>query len=1122
MDCPSCGSANTKGRKICSACGAPLPVRCAGCGAENPSSKRFCGDCGAALMPTGSARASAAARTSTPSVPRVAEPSALPPPQSSSAERRQLTVMFCDLVGSTALAAQLDPEDLREIIAAYRDGVAAIVRKYGGTISRYIGDGLLILFGHPSAHEDDAELAVRAALEIAAAEHAPGAPPGLELRVRLGLSTGLAIVGDLIGSEAAEAQAVVGETPNLAARLQALAEPDGVVIAEDTRRLIGGLFDYQDLGEVTLKGFAAPVRAWRVLREGTAESRFEAMHAAALTPLAGREEELELLERRWRRARTGAGQVVLLAGEAGIGKSRLVTALQERIQGEPHTRLRYFCSPHHQDSALHPFIAQLQRAASFEREDTPGVRLDKLRAVLSPASPPDEDVAILADLLSIPTGDGCLPIVPTPQRKKEKSFDALARQLECLAWRHPIMMVFEDAQWIDPSSRELLDRAVERMASLPVLLLITFRPEFQSAWTGKAHVSAMLLNRLDHSAGAALVRSMSGNRTLPSELVDEIAERTDGVPLFVEELTKAVLETGADGVARTVSAAPLPGLAVPPTLHASLMARLDRIGAVAKEVAQIGAAIGREFSYDLLASVAHRSDSELRAALDRLIGAGLVFRRGEPPDASFLFKHALVQDAAYGTLLRGPRRELHARIGRVLEERLATAADMQPEILAHHCANAGLIEKAVFYWQEAGERSKARSAMAEAIRQMRKALDLLSHLPDTPERQRTEVGLQLALGGALIAAKGHAAEETGKAYARARRLCELLNDTPNLLKALWGEFVHHHVRAETNRSHRVAEELLDLAGRQNDTATLVAGHRAVGDSCLHRGELSSARAHLERGLALYDPAQHRSLTVLFAENARVAMLSFLSLTLGLLGFADQAQVRSRESLAEARELSHPISLAFALSVACRLHFVLDDPRTVRLRADELIALTTEQGFAFFLAMGTAYRGWTLAEAGDAEAGMDLLRRGIEGFQASGAAWILPFYLAQLATAHAKMGRPEDGLGRLSEAVALTEKSGVRWFEAELLRHRGELLRTAHPDAEAEAEAGFCRAITIARRQGAKLWELRAATSLARLWRDQSKRDEARATLAPVYRWFTEGFDTLGLKEAKALLDELSA
>jgi class 3 adenylate cyclase/predicted ATPase len=1024
--------------------------------------------------------------------------------------------MFCDLVGSTALATKLDPEDLRDIIAEYRDSVAVIVRKYGGTVSRYIGDGMLILFGHPSAHEDDAESAVRAALEIACGSHAPGAPRGVELQVRLGLATGLVIVGDLIGSEAAETLAVLGETPNLAARLQVLAEPNGVVIAEDTRRLIGGLFDYDDLGAVTLKGFAAPVHAWRVMREGTAEGRFEALHPAVLTPLVGREEELARLEQAWQRARMGAGQVMLLAGEAGIGKSRLVAALQERIEREPHTCLRYFCSPHHQESALYPFIAQLQRAASFEREDTPRSKLYKLRALLSP----DEDVALLAELLSIPPGDQYLPITLTPQQKKERSFDALARQLESLARRHPIIVVFEDTQWIDPSSRELLDRTVDRVASLPVLVLVTYRPEFQTVWTGRSHVTLIVLNRLDQCAGAALIRSVAGVRTLPGEIVNEIAERTDGVPLFVEELTKAVLEAGPDGIASAVSAAPLPGLAVPATLHASLMARLDRIGPIAKEVAQVGAAIGREFSYDLLAAVAQRSDSELRGALDRLISTGLVFGRGEPPDANFLFKHALVQDAAYGTLLRSQRRELHARIARVLEERLARGVQEQPEILAHHCGHAGLIEKAVSYWQEAGERSKARSAMTEAIKQMRNALDLLSHLQDAPGRQRTEAELQLALGGALIAAKGHAAEETGKAYVRARRLCELLNDRPNLLKALWGQFVHYHVRGEPDRSHPIAEELLALAERQSDAAILVAGHRAIGDSWLHRGQMALARAHLERGLALYEPAQQRSLTALFAENARVAMLSFLSLTLGLLGFADQAVARSRDALAEARELSHPISLAFALSVSCRLHFVLEDPRTVRHRADELIALTTEQGFAFFLAMGTAYRGWTLVEAGEAEAGTDLLRRGIAGFQASGAAWTLPFYLAQLATAHAKTGRPEDALGQLAEALALTERSGVRWFEAELHRRRGELLLTAHPGAEAEAEATFRHAIAIARQQEAKLWELRSAISLAQLWRGQDKCDEARGVLAQVYGWFSEGFDTPDLRQGKALLEEL--
>lgn len=754
MDCPKCGKVNPEGKKVCDDCGARLTFRCSACGADNPKGKNFCGDCGAALTSTVLPQGMAGSGASTSITARVTERSSLSLVSSSSAERRQLTVMFCDLVGSTALATKLDPEDLRDIIAKYRDSVAAIVRKHGGTISRYIGDGMLILFGHPSAHEDDAERSVRAALEIAATRHAPGGPPEFELRVRLGLATGLVIVGDLIGSEAAETQAVLGETPNLAARLQALAEPDGVVIAEDTRRLIGGLFDYANLGAVALKGFAAPVQAWRVLHEGTVESRFEALHPSMLAPLVGREEELARLERSWDLAKAGSGQVMLLVGEAGIGKSRLVAALQERIEREPHTYLRYFCSPHHQESALYPFIAQLQRAAGFDREDAPKVKLNKLSLLLSPAFPSDEDVAILAELLSIPSGDLYLPAAATPQQKKERSFAALVRQLETLAEQHPVMVVFEDMQWIDPSSRELLDRTVDRVASLPVLVLITYRPELQLVWSGKPHVSLLVMNRLDQKAGAALIRSVAGSRTLPTEIVNEIAERTDGVPLFVEELTKTVLETSKEGITRTISLAPLPGLAVPATLHASLMARLDRIGPIAKEVAQVGAAIGREFSYDLLAAVVQRCDNELQAALDRLINAELMFGRGEPPDANFLFKHALIQDAAYSTLLRSQRRELHARIVGALEERLYKGIQERPEILAQHCTHAGLIEKAVSYWQEAGERSKARSAMTEAIAQMRKALDLLSHLPETAGRQGTETDLQLALGGALIAAKG--------------------------------------------------------------------------------------------------------------------------------------------------------------------------------------------------------------------------------------------------------------------------------------------------------------------------------------------------------------------------------
>lgn len=1107
MECPSCQSALPDDSKFCDACGAALSPCCLSCGARNRVGARFCADCGKAL-----AEGSVTAAVRRPAIVET---------QPTPAERRHLTVMFCDLVGSVALSSRLDPEDLHELIGLYHHCVAKVMTRFEGFVAKYMGDGVLVYFGYPQAHEDSPERAAQAGLELVAAIGRLQGPE--RLQVRIGIATGLVVVGDVVGAGEGEEHSVVGETPNLAARLQTIAEPNTVVIGPWTRHLVGDLFEYRDLGTVKVKGFVEPVHAYCVLRPGVIASRFEALHGAVLTPLVGREEEIEQLLQRWERAKRGDGQIVLLSGEPGIGKSRLTATVQERIGREPHTRLRYFCSRHRQDSALHPIIAQLQRTARFERDDAPEARLSKLEALLAQTSPPGEDVALLAELLSIPIAADHYPALKlTPQRKKEKTFEALLGRLEGLARHRPMLIVYEDIHWIDPSTRELLDTTVERVRRLPVLLLMTFRPEFHPPWTHQPHVTVLALSRLDQRAGAALVERIIGNTaSLQREVIEEIVERTDGVPLFLEELTKAVLETGGGNAKITLSSTSPAPLAVPATLHASLIARLDRLGYASKEIAQVGATIGREFSYELMACVADRGKGELRAALDRLADAGLLFRRGEPPRTSYVFKHALVQDAAYGSLLRGRRRELHARIARRLEEEPSMAAEAQPEILAYHCANAGLIGKAVCYWQKAGELSKARSAMTEAITQLQKALDLLPNLPDARDRHRTELEVQLALGGALLAAKGHAAEQTGKAYARARRLCELLDDTPNLLKALWGEFVHHHVRAETNRSHRAAGDLLALAERQNDPAGLVAGHRAIGDSFLHLGQLRAARTQFEQGLALYDPVQHRSLTLLFAENARVATLGFLSLTLGLLGFADQARARNGEALAEARELSHPISLAFALSVGCRLHFVLEDPPTVCRLAEELIALTEEQQFAFFLAMGTNYRGWALAEAGDIGAGMALLRKGIAGFRASGAAWILPFYLAQLATAHAKAGRVEDGLGQLSEALILTEKSGVRWFEAELHRRRGELLPADALGTEAEMEACFHRAMAIARQQDAKLWELRAATSLTRLWRDQGKRTEARDLLAPIYGWFSEGFDTPALKRAKALLEELA-
>ena len=608
------------------------------------------------------------------------------------AERRQVTVMFSDLVGSTALSARMDPEDLREVISAYQKCVAETVQRFGGFVAKYMGDGVLVYFGYPQAHEDDAERAVRAGLELIAAVAAlkTSAP----LQTRVGIATGLVVVGDLIGTGSAQEQAVVGETPNLAARLQGIAEPNTVVIAESTRKLLGNLFELEDLGAKDLKGIAGPVRAWAALRPSSVESRFEALHASGLTALVGREEELELLLRRWSKAKTGEGQVVLLSGEAGIGKSRLTAALLERLAGEPHTRLRYFCSPQHTDSALYPIIGQMERAAGFAHDDTPQAKLDKLDAVLAQTSTSMQDAALFAEMLSLPN-DGRYPALDlTPEQRRQRTLEALTAQLAGLASQNPVLMIFEDAHWIDPTSLEAFGRTVDRIKTLPVLLIVTFRPEFNAPWAGRSHVTSLALNRLGEREAAAIIARLVGNKELPADVMAEIVERTDGIPLFVEEMTKAVLEAEGEGDARrTAAAVPSPALAVPASLHASLMARLDRLGP-AKEVAQIGAAIGREFSHALLAAVVRKPEAELGSALDRLIAAGLLFRQGVPPHATYLFKHALVQDAAYGTLLREPRRALHARIAETLESQFAEIAENQPELLARHCTEAGLIEKA--------------------------------------------------------------------------------------------------------------------------------------------------------------------------------------------------------------------------------------------------------------------------------------------------------------------------------------------------------------------------------------------------------------------------------------------
>jgi class 3 adenylate cyclase len=1041
----------------------------------------------------------------------------------SAAERRQLSVMFCDLVGSTALAKRLDPEDLREIIGAYQKRVARIVARYDGFVAKYMGDGVLVYFGYPQAHEDDAERAVRAGLKLADTIHRIRLQADVEpLQVRIGIATGVVVVGDLVGSGEAQERGVVGETPNLAARLQALAEPNAVVVAASTYHLIGGLFEYEDLGALEVKGYAEPVRVWRVRGQSAAESRYEALHpATAVTPLVGREEEVELLLRRWQRAKSGDGQVVLLSGEPGIGKSRLIAALQEQIEGEPQTRLRYFCSPYYQDSTLHPILEQLERAAGFRRDDAPAIRLEKLESLLSQTSPLDQDVALLAELLSLPVTDRYPPHDFTPQRKKEKTFKVLLRQLEALAQRRPVLMIFEDVHWIDPTSHELLDLIIERIRRLPVLLLATFRPEFPPPWTGRPHVTTVMLNRLDHRDGAALVRRIAGSKsTLPGDIVDEIVERADGVPLFVEELTKAVLEADAqdkDAIG-ALAAVPLPALAIPATLHALLMARLDRLGPAAKEIAQIGAAVGREFSYELLAAITPRSAMELQNALDPLVGAGLLFQRGTPPQAAYAFKHALVQDAAYGTLLRGKRKELHARIAAVLEAQFPDTVETQPELLARHITEAGLVGPAIGYWRQAGTRARRRSADVEAARHFRRALGLAESLPDTRERDELELDLCIELGGALVATSGYGVDECRDLFARARALCDRLGGaTPKLFPVLYGHWVYEHVNGRLTISIGLAEQFLDQAECTANRALEMIGHRLVGFTLLARGRADLALPHLRCALAAYDPSRDAPLGYVYGQNPKVGALMGTGVALGHLGFPDEAARMVRLGMDEARMLAHSNTLAWALFHASLFHVLRRDLVAAEGLAGELIAIAQEQGALFWTTRGCAILSCARAGQNASTDNLAQLHRDIEAMHAE-PSWrvFTPCITVVAAEILCTSGDVHGGLRLLEEVHPLVEQGEQRLAEAESYRVRADLSLAG---AAGEAEADLFRALDVARGQSAKTFELRAATSLARLWRHDKCR-QAHDLLAPVYDWFTEGFDTPDLRSAKALLDEL--
>jgi predicted ATPase len=869
------------------------------------------------------------------------------------------------------------------------------------------------------------------------------------------------------------------------------------------------------------------VRAWAALRARSVESRFEALHASGLTALVGREEETELLLRRWARAKTGEGQVVLIAGEAGIGKSRLTAALMERLAGEPHTRLRYFCSPQHTDSALYPLIGQMERAAGHAHSDTPQARLDKLDAVLAQTSTSIEDAALFAEMLSLPN-DGRYPVLElAPQQRRQRTLEALISQLEALARQNPVLMIFEDAQWTDPTSLEALGRVVDRIRMRRVLLIVTFRPDFDPPWIGQPHVTTLTINRLAQREVEALIDRVVGNNPLAANIRQDIVERADGIPLFVEEITKAVLEAETEGEARrAVAAVPSPALAVPASLYASLMARLDRLGP-AKEVAQIGAAIGREFPHALLAAVLRKPEAELASALDRLVRAGLLFRQGVPPHATYLFKHALVQDAAYGTLLREPRRALHARIAETVESQFAEIAESRPEILAYHCTEAGLIEKAAALWGKAGQRSLARSALTEAVAQLTKGLDQLSSLQETTALRREKLKLQVSLANGLMLVKGYSSPDVIGAFEKARSMienAESLREGPEdpvlHFSILYGLWVSSYIAMDVDQLCRRAEQFLALAARANTSAPVQIGHRLMAVTQIVLGHFEIAQTHADQAVALYVPQEHRPLAVRFGQDVGATALAYRAWALWFRGYPQSALTLTDQLVKHARDLGHAATLMHALYHVGSVETWTRQVAAAEWHAAELIALAEEKGAEFWQALGTLAKGSILSASGRGPDAIELINGGLDAYRSTGSRVFIPIYLNALAHAYTSTGHLEQASVIISQALDTVQRTNERLIEAEIHRTAGEIaLILPEPDA-AKAEAYFERALAVARQQRAKSWELRAAMSMARLWHHQGKRLQAHDLFAPVYGWFTEGFDTLDLKEAKALLEQL--
>ena len=1060
------------------------------------------------------------------SLPIAVSPEQQPfPPERDQAERRQLTVMFCDLVDSTAMSRRLDPEDLQDVIRRFLDACSQAIGQFNGYIAKYMGDGMLVYFGYPQAHEHDAERAVHAGLAIldtVTALQQDNPHPEFNMAARIGIATGHVVVGELMGQDTAKERSVFGETPNLAARLQALATPNQLVIDPVTKRLVGHEFEFADLGAFSLKGFDTPVQAWQVLSVRLSASRFESHRSSHLANFVGREQELSLLVGRWREAVGGEGQVVLLCGEAGIGKSRLTHSLGDRLADERYQTIQFRCSPYHTNTALHPAINFLRQAAGLASQDSAQAQLTKLDVMARESGIDNQDtVSLLADLLSIRGDHQYPPLTVSAESRKDMTLEALVQYLQGLADRCPVLFIVEDAHWLDPTTLDLLTRIIDRIRQMRVLLLITFRSDFKPVWADYSHVTFLTLNRLPRRQSAELVAAMTGGKALPPEVQQAILAKADGVPLYIEALTENVLESGllTEKNDAFILKGPLKELPIPDSLHALLMERVDRLGP-AKDIAQTGAAIGREFTYELLRATVEIPDSQLRHALDRFVASGLIFQEGEIPLATYHFKHALVQDAAYSTLPKKPRRVLHARLAKTLESRFPERVTREPELLAYHYEQAGLAGPAVDYWHRAARRGAERSANIEALNHFKRALDLLKELPQSPERNALELDLLIARGAPLLSVKGYASDEMEHNYRRAKDLLQESSGSVHQFLAIRGLWVFHLVRGHLANAHSLAEDLLALAHREQSSDLMIEAHQALGSTYFFLGRFDEARTHLLTAKSLDDPSQHRSQALRFGQDSGITARTMLARTVWILGEVEQVEPLALEAMGMAKELEHPFNLVFTLASLSWIYSTLRNANRTLNLTDEAIALSTQYSFELGSAWATISQGWALAENGQEE-GLGTLMLGLSATRATGASLNNTFTLALLAEIYLRKQRIDEGLAAIEEAQTLAITGGERFWHAELLRLKGELLLGQSDPSVQEAEQCLCEALKIAQDQHAKMLELRAATSLAKLWRKLQKLDEAKRILHSVYSRFTEGVDNLDLIEAKTVLEQLS-